>query len=153
MHTNYPEMIVERHKYDVYKSTKYIYNNQIVLYQKQAELERIRQETIKQEALKQEYIRQETIRQQAIRQEVINKRIIEANKRETDKLNIPEIKKNESNPLSDQDECKICMEYTQNAVIVPCGHMLCFEGKCKDEIKVCHMCRRPIEKIIKMHKC
>jgi hypothetical protein len=47
--------------------------------------------------------------------------------------------------------CQICMDNRANAVIVPCGHVLCFDGKCKDGIKECHLCRGSIEKIIKLH--
>ena len=44
--------------------------------------------------------------------------------------------------------CQICMERKKNVVFL-CGHGTCSE--CVETIKVCHMCRGPIEKTIHLY--
>lgn len=113
--------------------------------------------TISREIIReQENVRQDIIRQENARQETARQIISKQNKENVVSLSnnlIGSKDKSKLSPKQDEDECHICMEHIQNAIIVPCGHMLCFEGSCKDNIQVCHMCRGPIEKIIKMHKC
>lgn len=56
---------------------------------------------------------------------------------------------------NDKDQtnfCPICIENKANAVIVPCGHTVCFFDKCKNMITNCPICRNSIEKIIRFYQ-
>ncbi|WAR14989.1 MIB2-like protein [Mya arenaria] len=44
--------------------------------------------------------------------------------------------------------CSICMERKRNMAFL-CGHTVCSE--CGDELRVCHMCRKPIQKKIQLY--
>ena len=52
----------------------------------------------------------------------------------------------------DETLCCICEDFKADGVIVPCGHTICFEGKCKNSIKECHICRQPIQTVIKYYQ-
>ena len=56
----------------------------------------------------------------------------------------PELAK-KLNEWEEQFCCPICMERKKD-VVFPCGHATCSE--CVETIKVCHMCRGPIDKQI-----
>nr|CAB3263830.1 zinc finger protein ZF(ZZ/RING)-1 [Phallusia mammillata] len=48
------------------------------------------------------------------------------------------------NALQEEKTCPICMETQMEVVFVPCGHTTC--RKCSETLKVCHICRKKIEK-------
>ncbi|KAH7957612.1 hypothetical protein HPB52_020781 [Rhipicephalus sanguineus] len=50
--------------------------------------------------------------------------------------------------LEDALTCAICMERRRKVVFM-CGHTAC--SSCATRIDVCHICRRPIERMIRLH--
>ena len=53
-------------------------------------------------------------------------------------------------PLSpDKKECPICLVEEPDAVLVPCGHLVCVG--CAKQIKVCPMCRKRFERVVKIY--
>ncbi|KAH3744260.1 hypothetical protein Pelo_14345 [Pelomyxa schiedti] len=58
---------------------------------------------------------------------------------------------NPTSPVSQSDECAVCMEHERNAVFVPCAHLVCcFE--CASIMKTCPTCRGPISSVLKIYK-
>ena len=52
------------------------------------------------------------------------------------------------NEMEENIMCSICMERPRNMAFL-CGHTVCSD--CGDELKVCHMCRKPIHKKIQLY--
>ena len=52
-------------------------------------------------------------------------------------------------PQNDQDKCTICME-RNHCIVFNCGHLSCAE--CMETLRLCHMCREPIQIRIKMYR-
>ncbi|XP_052759643.1 E3 ubiquitin-protein ligase MIB2-like isoform X2 [Mya arenaria] len=52
------------------------------------------------------------------------------------------------NEMEENIMCSICMERKRNMAFL-CGHTVCSE--CGDELRVCHMCRKPIQKKIQLY--
>lgn len=48
--------------------------------------------------------------------------------------------------------CPICHNNVANAVLVPCGHTICFDGECKTFLKHCHICRQKYNQIVKYYQ-
>jgi hypothetical protein len=71
----------------------------------------------------------------------------------------PDVKENDDiDPLPDEKKegyakpiCPICMDKEANAVLVPCGHTICFDGNCKNNIQQCPICRAQFTNIIKYY--
>jgi len=57
----------------------------------------------------------------------------------------------ETKEEEDKDICKICFERDIECAIVECGHtVLCLE--CSNGLKLCPMCREPIQKILRIYR-
>ena len=52
-------------------------------------------------------------------------------------------------PENESKVCDICMKFEKNVAFVPCGHTCCYE--CKKRIQYCHICRKPITKVIRIY--
>lgn len=50
--------------------------------------------------------------------------------------------------LEEEVMCTICMERKRDLVFL-CGHSVC--AKCGDNLRTCHMCRKPIGKKIPLY--
>lgn len=53
--------------------------------------------------------------------------------------------------VSDSDTCKICFENVIECVFVACGHM-CACSSCSGNLHDCPICRKPIEKVLRVYK-
>ncbi|KAJ8316925.1 hypothetical protein KUTeg_004829 [Tegillarca granosa] len=56
----------------------------------------------------------------------------------------------ENENLKKQKECKICMSDDATTVFLPCGHLVCCPG-CAVSVKDCPMCRKAIEKVVRVY--
>jgi len=61
------------------------------------------------------------------------------------------MKRDSINYSQEADVCKICFENQVDTVILPCGHCCCCYF-CLEGMKDCPICRRPIDKLVKIFK-
>lgn len=69
----------------------------------------------------------------------------------------PEKKEEDTNGKKDDEEvkidnkatCKVCYDKEVGVVFVPCGHAACLD--CAPALSRCHICRRPIERFIRIY--
>jgi len=61
------------------------------------------------------------------------------------------VKQDQLSAISEVDTCKICFENQVDTVILPCGHCCCCE-ECLLGMQDCPICRRPVERLIKIFK-
>ena len=53
--------------------------------------------------------------------------------------------------LKDEQTCKVCLNNTSNCLFLPCRHICCCIV-CAEALRSCPICRRNIEKIIKVYR-
>jgi len=64
----------------------------------------------------------------------------------------PQLETLQSNPVSDNVSCVICMDEVRSHVFIPCGHMVtCKNCAFKEDLKNCPVCMRTIEQAIKLY--
>jgi hypothetical protein len=142
-------------------------DKQIIEKQKQQQLKEkafaIQQQQLKEKvfAIQQQQLKEKVFAIQQKQEELRQKELIIAQQQE--KIRKLEINKNVGNgvalaveqPIAQVEdklkECSICMDKEATAVIVPCGHTICYDGQCRNNIKVCPICRGPFSIIIKIH--
>lgn len=59
-----------------------------------------------------------------------------------------EPQREEGKQIDDRVLCKVCLDKEMGVVFRPCGHGACLE--CAPALKVCHICRTPIEEYIRI---
>jgi len=55
--------------------------------------------------------------------------------------------RDQSNPLSDANQCIVCMDAPLETVFLECGHLACCQN-CSVKLKLCPMCRLPISRVV-----
>lgn len=73
----------------------------------------------------------------------------ESHLNETEKINLQEVIE-ENRRIKEEKQCKICMDADVSVVFFPCGHLACCP-KCAVPLEICPICRKPIEKQVKIY--